>query len=389
MGKKWFILPIPHACASKVCIPRIILIDWSMIWLILSDVMDFLHKCSIFAHADFLENEHLLPITLPVSIDNRNSSFITIRLTDPSIGENPNVKGVAIDLISKITAGRTQSAYLSNLCEGKVAPKTHLAQRPEDFVTPSPNKIHSLKVHYPEVVTKYLSEIHETSQKFIKEFLVYLNWRYNFRMTSGSAEPAFSHLSFVEPTKFYPYPSDGFYPVYISKSKLDVSRFTSEEFDYFKSNMFCKRLHFALLADCINNEFLESDYSLVSAVTALEVGVKEYFFENNPNLLDLYSESQFPPMDKVLSTVFPKIFPSLNEAKFEYDMFIKEIKIIVKARNNLIHNGFATINHLKVPYFLQVIKSLLMIFEYLSGSIWAEEQIYTIKTLKLLHLKGT
>ena len=348
--------------------------------------MNFLHKCSVFAHVDKLENAALLPITFPIDLDSRISTFITVRLTDPSIGENPNVTGVSIDLVSEIAAGRKQSLYLAKLSEGFVAPKTHLAKSPDEFVPASlSNSYFSMMGHYPVVVVEFLSQVHELSKKLIHDFIIYLNWRYSFNMISGCLEGAFSHISFVNPVNYYPYPTNIGYAIYPAKSKLDISRFTIREFDYFREKIFRKKLHFSLLADCINNEMIDSESALISAVTALEVGVKEYFFEKNPYLYDLYSGYQFPPVDKVMSQVFTKMYPQLNEEKYEFESTLKEIKIITNKRNNLMHTGVFNSSRQEVRYFLEVIKNILMIIEYLSGSDWAEQLIVNLSYIRKIY----
>lgn len=115
--------------------------------------------------------------------------------------------------------------------------------------------------------------------------------------------------------------------------------------------------------------------SLLLAIIALEVGVKDFIAKSIPSVAWIVFNIQTPPVDKILSdylyTIDPKIILK--------DEQLKVIKLMIKQRNELSHRGTFSIDLEKLHEGLDLIKDILYLFDYLRGHKWAIHKLNTLK----------
>jgi hypothetical protein len=118
--------------------------------------------------------------------------------------------------------------------------------------------------------------------------------------------------------------------------------------------------------------------ALLMLATALEAGVKKYISEREPVTHWLLTETQSPPILKVLRDFVPSLKPSLSASLAHWcklrPLFGRLTKL-VEVRNRLTHRGTWDITQAELIEFREDVSDMLYALDYLNGAKWALNNI--------------
>ncbi len=118
--------------------------------------------------------------------------------------------------------------------------------------------------------------------------------------------------------------------------------------------------------------------ALLMLATALEAGVKTYISEREPITQWLLTETQSPPILKVLRDFIPTLAPQIS-ASLENWLGLRpllgRLTQLVEARNRLTHRGTWDVELESLIKFREDVSDMLYILDYLRGAKWARNNI--------------
>ncbi|WP_461325214.1 hypothetical protein [Bradyrhizobium diazoefficiens] len=118
--------------------------------------------------------------------------------------------------------------------------------------------------------------------------------------------------------------------------------------------------------------------ALLMLATALEAGVKTYISEREPITQWLLTETQSPPILKVLRDFIPTLTPAISASLDSWSalrsLFGRLTKLI-EARNRLTHRGTWDLELESLIEFREDVSDILYILDYLRGAEWARNNI--------------
>jgi len=114
--------------------------------------------------------------------------------------------------------------------------------------------------------------------------------------------------------------------------------------------------------------------ALLMLANALEAGVKSYISERVPITQWLLTETQSPPVKKILQKFVPTLRPAapvdLSHWSGLTTMF-NRIELRITERNHLTHRGTMECEHNRLIEFKEDVSDVLYILDYLNGEQWA------------------
>lgn len=118
--------------------------------------------------------------------------------------------------------------------------------------------------------------------------------------------------------------------------------------------------------------------ALLMLASALEAGVKSYISERAPVTQWLLTESQSPPIPKMLRELVPNLRPAGAVSLLHWSnlrpMF-KRIIQLTEERNRLTHRGTMEVKSNQLDEFKEDVSDVLYILDYLNGVQWAINNI--------------
>ncbi|MCH8538634.1 MAG: hypothetical protein LAT66_12800 [Alkalimonas sp.] len=110
--------------------------------------------------------------------------------------------------------------------------------------------------------------------------------------------------------------------------------------------------------------------SLVIAVSALEVKLKDFISKKTDKAEWLINNLQSPPIDKLLSDYVPNLVYDKQEYFKSIDKYISVIKNVISERNKITHLGCNT-TAARVESYISSIEKVMYILDYYCNCEWA------------------
>ena len=132
-----------------------------------------------------------------------------------------------------------------------------------------------------------------------------------------------------------------------------------------------------LLREAKELKFKSSRSSILVAISAAEVAVKEVLYKLVPKGQWLIENITFPPIFKVVKEYFPKIVPEEKYIRIKEtcESLIPELHKAISLRNLIAHQGQSPPDDEKVEDIIQLVEQLLWICDYCSGYEWSADYI--------------
>jgi len=118
--------------------------------------------------------------------------------------------------------------------------------------------------------------------------------------------------------------------------------------------------------------------SLVIAVSALEVAVKNMVSSVAPQTKWLVDNLSSPPIVKILKDYLPSLVVENTiggGVQALPESVIGEIKKVVNVRNNVVHKGAHSLKYERLEEFLTTIRDVIWLMDFYSGQSWAYDHI--------------
>jgi len=116
------------------------------------------------------------------------------------------------------------------------------------------------------------------------------------------------------------------------------------------------------------------DVALIMAVSAAEIGIKQYIGRSQPETEWLIENMPSPDILRMLREYIPKIKPQnefLGRVVIPENSILSKLKKAVPNRNRLIHVGETKHTHEDLDALLSCVSDLLYLLDYYSGRDWA------------------
>ncbi len=310
---------------------------------------------------------------------------------------NPQIKGSSCnakgsyklsDKIKKVFDSLQENKFpgdenLSELIqknEGNVLPPFLLKKYEETY-----QKVENIPLSYfPEPFQAYVRQVRSELMSYIMKTIDVFRWRFSrhgkhnpllngsmswsYDGTSWKIVPQIIHMNvsaFAEP----PLPQD---------ASQEVSKIMKEGFTEPLGHELYREAWFL----SINNPIS----SVIVAIAAIEVGIKECIGVLVPNSHWLVSNSPSPPIIRILTEYLPQL-PAKNKINGEVlappQQIIDILKKGVVIRNDIIHKGGPTPKHHTIEEIFSAVKDTLWLLDFYSGHQWAFEHISREVTEKL------
>jgi hypothetical protein len=118
--------------------------------------------------------------------------------------------------------------------------------------------------------------------------------------------------------------------------------------------------------------------ALLMLASALEAGVKNYVSERAPVTQWLLTETQSPPIPKLLRKFIPTLTPATpaNLSNWtDLKPLFNRITKLTEVRNRLTHRGTWDIPDSELIEFKEDVSDILYILDYLNGTHWAVNNV--------------
>lgn len=132
-----------------------------------------------------------------------------------------------------------------------------------------------------------------------------------------------------------------------------------------------------LLREAFSTRTKNPRSSLIVAITALEVGVKDYIARLVPNAKWLVFEAPSPPVVNILNEYLPALPSRAPSGTFKKppSRLVDTLKKGVKLRNSVIHQGKGNISLPTLREILDAVADVLRALDYHQGFPWSLEYV--------------
>ncbi|WP_247079493.1 hypothetical protein [Pseudohalocynthiibacter sp. F2068] len=237
----------------------------------------------------------------------------------------------------------------------------------------SPNNLVPWKV-LPRFIQSFLDQKHKILSDLIRECVSTLRWA---QCASGGHQP-FGSISFKwsdDGTEWHRLPRNTQVSV-IEASPLDTAAPAIEHFTNLVVGKTEEPLAHELMREAIELSRTTPRSSLLIAVSALEIGLKEYVSHLIPNSRLVMEKMQSPSILKLIMEVIPAIqHATRSQLTIEYfplsDENKKYLQKWISQRNQIAHGPKDSVDSENLFEFLEFSRDLLYIIDFLTGHDWA------------------
>jgi hypothetical protein len=156
---------------------------------------------------------------------------------------------------------------------------------------------------------------------------------------------------------------------------LPIQKFTdAEEYSKLLKSKIAEPLGHELFCEAWSQRKTSPRSSLVIGIAAAETGFKECTVKLMPDASWLISNSQSPPLYKMLTEYLPTfhaIFLINGKVLSPPENVLKHIKDGITIRNKLVHGNAIDISNDKLENVLRAVRDILYLLDFYSGQKWA------------------
>lgn len=227
--------------------------------------------------------------------------------------------------------------------------------------------------HYPYSLKNFLTPIDKAHSEFFHRIINVLSWRcFNTRDLSYQTKGLGLLFSF-DSTSWCSLPHLGSISAEFVPRPPNLNHFlgNSEEITKLIDAPNFISLPVELLYEAKKVIGSSPRSSLVIAVSALEVKIKDFISKKTDKAEWLINNLQSPPTEKLLSEYIPQLVNDSQDYLKSIEKYIYKIRNVISERNKVTHLGYKTTSA-KVKNYIDSIEKVMYLLDYHSNCEWAK-----------------
>lgn len=227
--------------------------------------------------------------------------------------------------------------------------------------------------HYPDPLNSFLTPIDKAHSELFHRINNVLSWRCFDTRNLSYQTKGWGLLFSFDSTSWYSLPHLGTVTAELVPRPPNLNHFfgSSEEITKLIDDPKFISLPVELLYEAKKVIYSSPRSSLVIAVSALEVKLKDFISKKTNKAEWLINNLQSPPTEKLLSEYIPQLVNDAQDYLKSIDKYIYDIRNIISERNRITHLGDKTTSA-KVKSYIASIEKVMYLLDYHSNCKWAK-----------------
>ena len=213
----------------------------------------------------------------------------------------------------------------------------------------------------------------------VSRFISLLRWTQNFDSPHGKFMDAFLYWSDDLKKPYIPFPvkpNSVTLPGMTGIQWTDAHQELTQEL--FSNPDAEEPLAHELLREAIALSADSQRSGLLTAVTALETGIKSHLAKLAPDTEWLLKETQSPPIFRILRDYLPELYKRVGKDVSFWPQLkptIKRVQKLIEHRNIVAHTGFLPIEQHEFDAHIALVSDILYVLDVLEGFEWARTRV--------------